>query len=344
MSIIADLYKEAGVDIDAGNEAVRRIKTLVKGTHNRQVIGDLGSFGGLYSFPSEQYRNPVLVSSTDGVGTKLKIAFALERYDTVGYDLVNHCVNDILVQGAKPLFFLDYIGTGTVRPAMIEAVVSGLARGCRENGCVLIGGETAEMPGIYSSGEFDLVGTIVGVVERDELITGAAIQPGDRVLGLPSWGLHTNGYSLARKICFEDLGLQPTDRVAGLERPIGEELLASHRSYFQALYPLITQKICKGLAHLTGGGFIDNIPRILPEGCAVQIQKGSWPVLPIFRFLQESGGIPDAEAYRVFNMGIGMVAIVAQESLTAFQAAVPESYLIGAVIQGDREVFMEDPE
>ncbi len=341
MSVIADLYKAAGVDIDAGNEAVRRIKTLVRGTHNQQVIGDLGSFGGLYAFPSEQYRNPVLVSSTDGVGTKLKIAFALGKYDTVGYDLVNHCVNDILVQGAKPLFFLDYIGTGVVRPAKIEAVVSGLARGCRENGCVLIGGETAEMPGIYTADEFDLVGTIVGVVERDELITGAAIQPGDQLIGLPSWGLHTNGYSLARKICFEDLGLKPTDRVPELEHSIGEELLASHRSYFQALYPLIGRKICKGLAHLTGGGFIDNIPRILPEGCGARINKGSWPVLPIFQFLQRAGNVPDAEAYRVFNMGIGMVAVLAPDAISEFKTAVPESYLIGTVVRGERQVVIE---
>ncbi len=340
MSIISDLYKEAGVNIDAGNEAVRRIKGLVRSTHNAQVIGDLGSFGGLFSFPAAQYRNPVLVSSTDGVGTKLKIAFSLQKYDTVGYDLVNHCVNDILVQGARPLFFLDYIGTGVVEPAMIEAVVGGLAQGCRENGCVLIGGETAEMPGIYAAGEFDVAGTIVGVVERDELITGSNIAVGDIVMGLPSTGLHTNGYSLARKICFDKLGLQPTDTVPGIGQPIGLELLTPHRSYFEPLYPLIGRKMVKGMAHITGGGFIDNIPRILPDGCAVRIDKGSWPVLPIFEFLQQEGGVSDAETYRVFNMGIGMVVVIAPEHEAEFNAAVPESYRIGTVNAGDRQVVV----
>ncbi len=338
MIVITDLYKEAGVNIDAGNEAVRRIKSLVRGTYNAQVVGDLGSFGGLFAFPAADFQDPILVSSTDGVGTKLKVAFALQKYDTVGTDLVNHCVDDILVQGAKPLFFLDYIGAGTVDPAMIEAVVRGLALGCRENGCVLIGGETAEMPGIYSAGEFDLAGTIVGVVEREQLITGAAIRPGDRVFGLASSGLHTNGYSLARKICFEKLGLKPDDPVAGVTGSIGLELLTPHRSYFNQLYPLVHAKLLKGLAHITGGGFIDNIPRILPEGCAVRIQTGSWPVLPIFEFLQKAGGVSDDEAYRVFNMGIGMVAVVAPEQAERFKAEVPESYLIGEIVTGDRRV------
>ncbi len=335
---MADLYKSAGVDIDAGNEAVRRIKNLVRGTYNQQVLGDLGSFGGLYSFPASEYRNPVLVSSTDGVGTKLKVAFGLNQYDSVGYDLVNHCVNDILVQGAKPLFFLDYIGTGSVNPATIESIVSGLARGCRENGCVLIGGETAEMPGIYSQSEFDLVGTIVGVAERDKVITGATIKPGDLVLGLPSLGLHTNGYSLARKICFDLLGLKPTDTVSGLSGSIGEVLLASHRSYFKEVYPLITEGLLSGLAHITGGGFYDNIPRILPPGCGVQINKGSWPVLPIFQFLQKAGDVPDDQAYRVFNMGIGMVIIGSPANLNRIQKLLPEAYQIGSVTEGEKIV------
>lgn len=338
---MADLYKSAGVDIDAGNEAVRRIKKLVRSTYNQQVLGDLGSFGGLFSFPAAEYHQPVLVSSTDGVGTKLKVAFALNRYNTVGYDLVNHCVNDILVQGAKPLFFLDYIGAGSVNPAVIEEIVSGLARGCRENGCVLIGGETAEMPGIYTPGEFDLVGTIVGVAEQDKVITGATIKPGDLVLGLPSLGLHTNGYSLARKICFELLGLKPTDTVSGLSGSIGEVLLAPHRSYYQEVYPLISEGLLNGLAHITGGGFYDNIPRILPPGCGVRINKGSWPILPIFKFLQTEGAVPDDQAYRVFNMGIGMVLICSPENLERVQAGLGESYLIGSVIKGEQVVEID---
>ncbi len=338
---MTDLYKASGVDIDAGNEAVKRIKKLVQGTYNQYVLGDLGSFGGLFAFPSAAYRDPVLVSSTDGVGTKLKIAFALNRYDTVGYDLVNHCVNDILVQGAKPLFFLDYIGTGSVEPATIEAIVSGLARGCRENGAVLIGGETAEMPGMYSKGEFDLVGTIIGVAEQKQIITGSTIKPGDLVLGLPSLGLHTNGYSLARKICFEDLGLLPTDTVPGLSNPIGEVLLAPHRCYYQEVYPLITAGLVNGLAHITGGGFYDNIPRILPSGCGVRINKGTWPVLPIFEYLQNKGGVPDGQAYRVFNMGIGMVLICRPENLERIQTSLSEVYQIGTVTEGEQVVKID---
>lgn len=335
---MADLYKEAGVNIDAGNEAVTRIKSLVKKTFNPQVLGDLGSFGGLYALPVRDFREPVLVSSTDGVGTKLKIAFAMEKYDSIGYDLVNHCVNDILVQGARPMFFLDYIGTGVLKPPVIEAIVSGLAKGCLENQCVLIGGETAEMPGIYSDGEFDLAGTIVGIVERDLLITGSGIAPGDLVLGLASSGLHTNGYSLARKICFETLKLKPTDMVASLNNSIGMELLQPHRSYFNELYPLITRKRVKGLAHITGGGFYDNIPRILPDGCGVEIQKNTWPILPIFQLLQEAASIPDAEMYRVFNMGIGMAVICSPANLEAIKTAVPEIYQIGQVVAGEKKV------
>ena len=338
---MTDLYKAAGVDIDAGNEAVKRIKSMVRETYNQNVLGDLGSFGGLFSFPAAEYHNPVLGSSTDGVGTKLKVAFALNQYHTVGYDLVNHCVNDILVQGAKPLFFLDYIGAGSVNPVTIEEIVSGLARGCRENSCVLIGGETAEMPGIYAQGEFDLAGTIVGVAERDKVITGATIKPGDLVLGLPSLGLHTNGYSLARKICFDLLGLKPTDTVSELSGVIGQVLLAPHRSYYQEVYPLIMEGLLKGLAHITGGGFYDNIPRILPAGCGVQINKGAWPVLPVFKFLQTEGAVPDDQAYRVFNMGIGMVLICSPENLERVKAGLKESYLIGSVTEGERIVRID---
>lgn len=338
---MADLYKDAGVNIDAGNEAVTRIKSLVKKTFNPQVLGDLGSFGGLFALPVRDYREPVLVSSTDGVGTKLKVAFAMEKYDTIGYDLVNHCVNDILVQGARPLFFLDYIGTGVLKPPVIEAIVSGLAKGCLENQCVLIGGETAEMPGIYADGEFDLAGTIVGIVERDLLITGSGIAPGDLILGLASTGLHTNGYSLARKICFETLGLKATDMVPSLNNSIGMELLQPHRSYFNELYPLIARKLIKGLAHITGGGFYDNIPRILPDGCGVEIRKNTWPVLPIFQLLQKAASIPDAEMYRVFNMGIGMAVICNPADLEAIKTAVPEIYQIGRVIAGEKKVTIQ---
>jgi phosphoribosylformylglycinamidine cyclo-ligase len=337
---MADLYKAAGVDIDAGNEAVKRIKNLVKGTYNSQVLGEIGNFGGLYAFPVRDYQEPILVSSTDGVGTKLKVAFTSERYDTVGYDLVNHCVNDILVQGAKPLFFLDYIGAGVVKPDMIGEIVKGLAKGCKENDCVLIGGETAEMPGIYSPGEFDLAGTIIGVVERDLLITGSSIKPGDRVIGLPSKGLHTNGYSLARQICFEKLGLTPGTYVREIASTIGDALLAPHISYYQELYPLVKQKKIKGMAHITGGGFYDNIPRILPDGCGVEIHKGSWPILPIFKFLQRSADITDEEAYRVFNMGIGMVVVCEAEDFKTVKDAIPRSYELGTVVSGEKKVTL----
>lgn len=335
---MTDLYKEAGVNIDAGNETVKRIKKLVKDTYNPQVLGDIGSFGGLYAFPKDDFKAPVLVASTDGVGTKLKVAFAMEKYDTVGYDLVNHCVNDILVQGARPLFFLDYIGTGALEPDNAEAIVSGLARGCRENGAVLIGGETAEMPGIYSAGEFDLVGTIIGVVEREQLITGEEIRPGDAVMGLASLGLHTNGYSLARKICFDKLGLTPTSMVSGLSEPIGAELLKSHKSYFNEIYPLISQGLVRGLAHITGGGFYDNIPRILPDGCGVKINKGAWEVPALFKFLQQAGEVPDDQAYRVFNMGIGMVLICRSEAVAEIKRQIPKLYELGTVVAGEKKV------
>lgn len=337
---MANMYKEAGVNIDAGNETVKRIKKLVKETYNPNVLGDIGSFGGLFSFPKNDYQQPILVSSMDGVGTKLKVAFAMKKYDTVGYDLVNHCVDDILVQGAKPLFFLDYVGTGSLDPDTAEKIVSGLARGCRENKAVLIGGETAEMPGIYNGGEFDLVGTIVGIVERDQLITGAEIQPGDVVLGLSSLGLHTNGYSLARKICFEKLGLKPEDHVDGLELCIGEELLRTHKSYFNELYPLVERGLVKGMAHITGGGFYDNIPRILPEGCGVEIKKGSWKIPALFQFLQKSAEIPDEEAYRVFNMGIGMIVICRAADLEAVKTMIPQAYELGKVVSGEKKVTM----
>ncbi len=333
-------YRQSGVDIDAGNETVRRIRSLARATFTPGVLSDIGSFGGLFRLDTARYREPLLVSSADGVGTKLKVAFLTGRHDTVGADLVNHCVNDILVQGAEPLFFLDYLGTGRLSPAVAEQVVSGIARGCRENACALIGGETAEMPGFYADGEYDMAGFIVGVVERRQLIDGAGITPGDVVLGLPSTGLHTNGYSLARHVLFDACALAPETYVPDLGTTIADALLAPHRSYLSAMRPLLRDGLIKGMAHVTGGGLTENIPRILPAGCAVEIDRRTWPVPPLFRLIAERGRVADAEMFRAFNMGIGLVAIVAAvdvgEALArrGTEAVVP----IGRVIAGERVV------
>ncbi len=338
-------YRDSGVDIDAANEAVGRIKGHVRSTFGPEVLADIGGFGGLFAFDKSKYEDPVLVASTDGVGTKLKIAFALDRHDTVGIDLVSHCINDILVQGARPLFFLDYISVGRLKPHVIEEIVKGLAAGCREGGCALIGGETAEMPGLYADGEYDLAGTIVGVVERGSLILGKSIKPGDMILGLPSTGLHTNGYSLARKICFDLAGLSPTDYVSELGTSIGEELLKPHRCYEKALRPFIRKGIIKGMAHITGGGFYDNIPRILPEGCRAHIMKGSWPVLPIFEYLASKGNVPENDMYRTFNMGIGMVVVIdrddARDMVSALEKMGEPAYVIGEIRAGEKRVVIE---
>lgn len=337
-------YKKAGVDIDAGNEALNRIRQHVKSTYNRQVRGDLGSFGGLFAFPAGEYRKPVLVSSTDGVGTKLKVAIATGKHGTIGQDLVSHCINDILVQGAKPLFFLDYIGIGKMDPSIIEEIVSGLAAGCREGECVLIGGETAEMPGIYTPGEYDLVGAIVGVVEEEKILPSKEITPGDLLFGLTSSGLHTNGYTLARAILFEELQATVDTFYPQLGRTVGEELLAPHRCYAPILRPIIDRGLIKGLAHITGGGFIDNIPRILPGGCRAKIQKGSWPTFPIFQLLEEAGKLSEKEMFRTFNMGIGMVCVVSptlrEEFMEALNLAGEKAYEIGALEEGKPEVLL----
>lgn len=338
-------YKQAGVDIDAGNEAVRRIGQYVRSTFNPLVRGDLGSFGGLFAFPSGEYKKPILVASTDGVGTKLKIAIAMNKHDTIGNDLVNHCINDIFVQGASPLFFLDYIGIGKMEPAVIQEIVKGIATGCREGGCVLIGGETAEMPGIYKIGDYDLAGTIIGVVEEEKILPQTTIQPGDLIYGLPSAGLHTNGYSLARKVFFEVLkGTVDTYR-SELGKTIGEELLAPHLCYFSALKKAVDQGIIKGLAHITGGGFIENIPRILPENCTALVNKDSWPVLPVFNFLQDIGQIPEEDMYRTFNMGIGMICIIKKEDAESFTDLMKnqgeEFFKIGELISGKGGVIFE---
>jgi phosphoribosylformylglycinamidine cyclo-ligase len=304
-------YRQSGVDIDAGNETVRRIKSLARSTFTPGVISEIGSFGGLFRPDLGALREPVLVSSADGVGTKLKVAFMTGRHDSVGADLVNHCVNDILVQGAMPLFFLDYLATGRLSPDVAEQVIAGVARGCRDNGCALIGGETAEMPGFYADGEYDIAGFIVGIVDRARLVDGRTIMPGDELIGLPSAGLHTNGYSLARRVFFEVCGFTPDTVVAELGSTVGDALLASHRSYLLAVRPLLERGLVKGMAHITGGGMTENLPRILPEGCGAVVDTSSWTVPPVFRLLQDRGDISTDEMFRAFNMGIGLVLVVA---------------------------------
>jgi phosphoribosylformylglycinamidine cyclo-ligase len=303
-------YALAGVDVDLGNLVKRRIQGRVKSTHGPEVLGKIGGFGGLFAPNFSGMREPVLVASVDGVGTKLKVAFALNRHDTVGSDLVNHCVNDIAVLGARPLFFLDYIGAEKLEPWVFDQLISGFARACRLAGCALIGGETAQMPGMYRKGEYDLAGCIVGVVDRAKMIDGNRIRPGDAILGLPSNGLHTNGYSLARKIFFEKLRLKPESKLEGLKHSLGEELLRVHRNY-QPLLAKVSPGVIHGLAHITGGGLVDNVPRVLPKTCHAVIETRSWRVPPVFDVLQRKGHVDPTEMYQVFNMGIGMVAIVA---------------------------------
>src|ERR1700704_855924 len=313
-------YARAGVDIDLGNKAKATLPQLLAATHRREVLGKVGGFGGLFALDVKKYRQPVLVSSVDGVGTKLKIAFAMDRHDTIGQDLVNHCVNDIAVLGAEPLFFLDYLGTGRLEPRVFTELIEGFARGCARNGCALIGGETAQMPGFYQRGEYDVSGTIVGVVEKSKMLDGKGIRPGDVVIGLASSGLHTNGYSLARRIFFQQMKLKATSRVPELNNTIGDELLKVHVSYGPLVQKLLRRfnvspraAAVKGLAHITGGGFVDNIPRVLPKTCDVVIRKGSWEMLPVFQIIQAKGGVPEDELYQVFNMGIGMTIIISPE-------------------------------
>jgi phosphoribosylformylglycinamidine cyclo-ligase len=304
-------YAEAGVDIDAKAAALERARAAIRSTFTPGVLGDVGGFGGLFRPDFSSYREPVLVASTDGVGTKLKVAAAANRHDGCGADLVNHCVNDILVQGARPLFFLDYVAAGKLEPGVLQQVIESVARGCRENGTALLGGETAEMPGVYAPGDYDVAGTIVGVVERERILDGSRIAAGDVVLGLPSAGLHTNGYSLARRVFFEKMGRSPGDRVKGLPGTIADALLAPHLSYLRPLEKPLDENLVGGMAHITGGGFYDNIPRVLPEGLDVVIRAGAWPVPPVFEVLQREGDVSFEEMHRVFNMGIGMVVFVA---------------------------------
>ena len=330
-------YKASGVDIDAGNETVRRIRGLARSTFTPNVLSDIGSFGGLFRFTTGSFQDPVLVSSADGVGTKLRVAFLAGKHDTVGEDLVNHCVNDILVQGAEPLFFLDYFGTGRLSPAIAESVVTGMARACRENHCALLGGETAEMPGFYADDEYDIAGFIVGAVERSRLVTGATITPGDVLIGVPSAGLHTNGYSLARRIAFEHLKLRVDSFVPELSRTIGEALLEPHRSYLSLIRPLLATGFIKGMAHITGGGITDNLPRILPDGTAARVRTTSWTVPPVFAWLQESGRVPVTDMLRTFNMGIGLIVAVAPEQADQVKAALGGS-IIGEIVVGEPAV------
>ena len=306
-------YKGAGVDIDAGNDTVRRIRALARSTFTPGVLSEIGSFGGLFQLETGRFREPILVSSADGVGTKLKVAFLTGRHDTVGVDLVNHCVNDILMQGAEPLFFLDYLATGKLSPQVAESIVGGIAAACRDNGCALLGGETAEMPGFYGEGEYDLAGFIVGVVDREKLINGRAISAGDVLVGVPSSGLHTNGFSLARRIVFDRLGLRVDAHVAELGRTLGEALLEPHRSYLSLVRPLLDGGRIKGLAHITGGGITENLPRVLPHGTAAVVDAAAWEVPPIFRWLQRNGRVQTDDMMRTFNMGIGLVIVTARD-------------------------------
>jgi phosphoribosylformylglycinamidine cyclo-ligase len=336
-------YRDAGVDIDAKMSAISRFSSLARETFNRSVLTEIGSFGGLYDLSSLRMKRPVLVSSIDGVGTKLKVAFQTGRHDTVGGDLVNHCVNDILVQGAVPLFFLDYLATGKVQQEILEALVAGIARGCKENGCALIGGETAEMPGFYAEGEYDIAGCIVGAVDRRAILDGSKIRPGDRLVGLASSGLHTNGYSLARKVLLEMMRLKPSTHVPELGRTLGEELLAPHRSYLKLVKPLLGKAVIKGMAHITGGGLTDNLPRILPEGCAAEIDPGAWRMPPIFSLIQEGGHVSDTEMRRTFNLGIGMILVVSESDVEGVRKALErkgeKAPILGAVVPGDRRVI-----
>ncbi len=340
----AATYADAGVDIDAANRATAKIKELARTTFNGRTLSDIGSFGGMFDAAFPRMREPVLVASADGVGTKLKIAFATGVHNTVGRDLVNHCVNDILVQGARPLFFLDYFATGKLSPETITSVIEGITNGCRENGCVLLGGETAEMPGFYAEGEYDIAGFIVGVVDRERIIDGHAIKAGDVLIGLPSVGLHTNGYSLARKLFFEDRGEAPNRFFQELGGTVGEALLKPHVSYLKVLDGLLDSGAIKGLAHITGGGLLENIPRILPEGTAVEIKRGSWPVLPIFSLMQRFGNIDEPEMYRTFNMGVGMVVVCAPTDAAQvkkhFDSTDDACYEIGRVVEGGRRVVL----
>jgi phosphoribosylformylglycinamidine cyclo-ligase len=335
-------YKDAGVDIGAATAALSQIKTFVNRTFDDNVLRDIGSFGAMYRFDTKGMEEPVLVSSVDGVGTKLKLAFMMDKHDTIGIDLVSHCVNDILVQGARPIFFLDYLACGHLDPRVVVEVIKGLTNGCRYAGCALIGGETAEMPDMYREGEYDVAGTIVGVVDRKKIVDGSSIEDGDVIIGLASSGLHTNGYSLARKICFERAGKSHSDPLPGTDRSIGEALLEPHRSYAKVIQIITKIVTVKGMSHITGGGITDNLPRSLPDDCGAEIDLSAWEVPPIFTFLQEEGGVEESEMLHTFNMGMGYLIIVkeseAQRAIESLVMACEEPKIIGRVVKGDNTV------
>jgi phosphoribosylformylglycinamidine cyclo-ligase len=335
-------YADAGVNIDQAARAKQRIKYLAHKTFNKNVLSEIGGFGALFSIDKTKYSDPVLVSSVDGVGTKLKLAFQMNVHHTIGADLVNHCVNDIAVQGAAPLFFMDYFATGKLQPEVAEKVVEGLADACKHNGCALIGGETAEMPGFYPEGEYDLAGFIVGVVERDRLITGKSVEPGDIVLGLPANGLHTNGYSLARKLLFEVAKYEPETYVNELKGKVGNELMRTHRSYWPVIKKLAAAECVSAMAHITGGGITENLPRVLPRGTAALIEYGSWPVLPIFTHMQKLGNVSQEEMMRTFNMGLGLVLVVPASKFKKAEGvldrACEKCFAVGRIVKGERKV------
>ena len=336
-------YADAGVDIDRANRTKKRIKYLAHKTFTRSVLSEIGGFGGLFAVDKAKWVDPILVSSVDGVGTKLKVAFEMDVHHTIGADLVNHCVNDIAVQGATPLFFMDYLASGRIEPEITEKVIEGLAEACKHNGCALIGGETAEMPGFYPDGEYDLAGFIVGAVERDRIINGKTVEVGDVILGLASNGLHTNGYALARKLLFE-VGKYTLDSyVNELKGKVGNELLRTHKSYWPAIKRLVDGECVSAMAHITGGGITENLPRVLPRGVAAVIEMGSWQVPPIFEHLQQLGNVPQDEMLRTFNMGIGMLLVIPSKKFkkaqTVLERAGEKAFTVGRIVKGDRKVL-----
>lgn len=336
-------YADSGVNIDRADRAKQRIKYLAHRTFTKGVVSEIGGFGGMYAIDKKKFREPVLVSSVDGVGTKLKLAFMMDLHHTVGGDLVNHCVNDIAVQGATPLFFMDYLATGTLDPNVAEKIVEGIAEACKHNGCALIGGETAEMPGFYPRGEYDLAGFIVGIADKSRIITGEKVEPGDVLVGLPSNGLHTNGYSLARKLFFDVAQYTPETYVNDLHGKAGSELMKTHKSYWPLLRKLIDAELINAMAHITGGGITDNLPRVLPKGTAAIVEMGTWPVLPVFTHMQKIGNVPQDDMMRTFNMGIGMVLVVPAKKFKRVQSMIEKAgekaYLMGRIVKGDRKVL-----
>ena len=340
-------YRDSGVDIDAQDRALAQVKKMVRNTYTSDVLSDQGNFGGLFRMPVKGFKEPVLVSSADGVGTKLAVAFATGRHSTVGRDLVHHCINDILVQGARPLFFLDYLATGRLEPDVVADVIGGVAAACGEHGIALLGGETAEMPGFYGDGEYDLAGFIVGVVDRRRIIDGSAVRKGYILVGLPSTGLHTNGYSLARKVFFEELKLRPDDAEPELGRSVAEELLEVHRCYLEPISPLIEQGWVDAMAHITGGGITDNLPRVLPSGTRAVVKVGAWDIPPVFRILAEKGQVPEDDMWRTFNLGVGMILVVAPKHLEKVLKSLREAgcpgFPMGNVVQGEPGVEYDHP-